>query len=68
MGVQAVSSATVIPFRMPATRPAAGGEGPRGQILFFTGVRYERPAEPGPEPLKPSLSDGQAGARRRRRR
>ncbi len=68
MGVQAVSSAIVIPFRMPSRRSAVSNDGPRGEILFFTGVRYERQVEPSPEPLTPGVSDGQAGARRRRRR
>jgi hypothetical protein len=68
MGVQAVSSAIVIPFRMPAGRARVSSDGRRGEILFFTGVRYERQVEPGPEPLTPGVSDGQTGARRRRRR
>lgn len=68
MGVQLVSSSTVIPFRMPATRSTLGGDEPRGEILFFTGVRYERQVEPTPEPSKPNVSDGPSGGRRRRRR
>lgn len=68
MGVQAVSSAIVIPFRMPAGRASVSSDGPRGEILFFTGVRYERPVEQSPEPCNPGASDRQAGARRRRRR
>lgn len=59
----------LIPFP-PASRrqPRPGpGEGePRGQILLFMGVRYERLSEPGPEPT-PSLSSGQPAGRRRRR-
>lgn len=68
MGVQAVSSAIVIPFRMPPTRAPIVGDEPRGEILFFTGVRYERQVEPAPAPITPDLSDARAGVRRRRRR
>jgi len=67
MGVPAISSATVIPFRMPATRQAPGADGPRGEILLFTGVRYERRAEPTPEP-QPDAPVGRSGPRTRRRR
>ncbi len=68
MGAQAQSSATVIPFRMPATRLPLGGDEPRGEILLFTGVRYERQVEPSPGPVNPDVSDGQPRVRRRRRR
>jgi hypothetical protein len=64
----------MIPFpdarARPPRRPLAIGE-PRGEVLLFTGVRYERlpePAfEPAPEP-SPLLSNGQARGGRRRRR
>jgi len=42
-------SATVVPFRAPATRRfrrAEETEAPRGAVLLFTGVRYERWSEP----------------------
>ena len=59
----------LIPFPPAArrqTRPAPAADEPRGQILLFMGVRYERQPEPGPEPT-PSLSNGQPAGRRRRR-
>jgi hypothetical protein len=43
-------------------RPLAANE-PRGEILFFTGIRYERPA-PKPGPTRPFASRG-PGTRRR---
>lgn len=59
----------VIPFPPASrrqTRPAPAADEPRGEILLFMGVRYERQPEPGPEP-SPSLSSGQPAGRRRRR-
>lgn len=42
--------ADVIPFAPRRRfRQASSGE-PMGQILFFTGIRYERAVEPPPEP------------------
>jgi hypothetical protein len=51
----------VLSFQAPArsTRRIEPSIGPRGQILFFTGVRYERHPE---EPKRPT-----AGGRRQRR-
>ncbi len=43
-------------------RPALPDDAPRGEILLFTGVRYERQVEPSPEPVSP----GRRPARRRR--
>jgi hypothetical protein len=44
-------------------RPHLSADEPRGEILLFTGVRYERPS-PNPGPSKPFASDG-PGRRRR---
>lgn len=59
------SSGVIIPLPDIADRPQRplqSGE-PRGEILLFTGVRYERPA-PNPGPSRPYVSDG-PGTRRR---
>lgn len=52
------SPGVVIPFPDEANRPQrphlTAGE-PRGEILLFTGVRYERP-EPKPGPSRPYAS------------
>jgi hypothetical protein len=69
--VQARTSATLIPFPSSASRAARAplrDDEPRGDILLFTGVRYERQVEPNPGPFEPLASEGQAKARRRRRR
>jgi hypothetical protein len=44
-------------------RPHLSADEPRGEILLFTGVRYERPS-PNPGPSRPIVSDG-PGRRRR---
>lgn len=48
-------SAMVVAMPRPASRRArrktAVDDAPRGQILLFTGVRYERMAEALPEPM-----------------
>ena len=63
--VKPQSAGTIITFPKPADRPNRGaprpGE-PRGEILLFTGVRYER-LEPSPGPSRPLASD--RGHRRR---
>jgi hypothetical protein len=48
-------------------RPSLGPDEPRGEILLFTGVRYER-LEPNPGPSRPFRSNGHfpPGGRRRR--
>jgi hypothetical protein len=57
----------VIPFRRAGHRARAPADGGAlGQILLFTGVRYERLPEPTPEPC-PAL-DGRSRSGRRRRR
>jgi hypothetical protein len=63
--VTARPSGVIITFPDPASRPhrsALRPDEPRGEILLFTGVRYER-LEPNPGPSRPFASDG----RRRRR-
>ncbi len=61
------STGTVIPFPGAAKRPARPeprSDEPRGAILLFTGVRYERPSTalaPTPAP------SGSPKARRKRR-
>lgn len=62
-----VSGGTVVPFRrLPReSRPPLREDEPRGAILLFTGVRYERmPPSSGPQPT----TSGQAKAGRRRPR
>ncbi len=63
--VQTHHAAVIIAFRDPATRAARAplsDEEPRGRILLFTGIRYERM-----EPAGPSrASSGQPRRRRRR--
>lgn len=64
--VQTRNSGTIIAFPAVAhrpDRPALGPDEVRGQILFFTGVRYERQPEFSPEPY---ASKGQSRGRRRR--
>lgn len=59
-------AAVIIAFPDPSSRPARsapGPEEPRGEILLFTGVRYER-LDPNPGPSRPVASDGR-GKRRR---
>jgi hypothetical protein len=43
-------------------RPHLSASEPKGEILLFTGVRYERPA-PNPGPSRPLVSNGR-GRRR----
>lgn len=57
--------AVVIAFPEAAARPQRphlSADEPKGEILLFTGVRYERPT-PSPGPSKPFASNG---SRRRR--
>ena len=58
----------VIPFPDLASRGLRTVQpgGPRGEILLFTGVRYEWQPEPTPAPTAPLLPSG--ASRRRRRR
>jgi hypothetical protein len=61
-------SAEIIAFDWTSARMARTSlreHEPRGEILLFTGVRYER-LEPGRGPSGPLVSDGQPRRRRRR--
>lgn len=61
----------VIPFPDMASRglrPVQPSNGPRGEILLFTGVRYEWQPEPTPTPSAPLLPGGNVRTGRRRRR
>jgi len=63
--VQTQSKGVIIPFPGLASRsrpPADEKVGPFGQLLLFTGVRYERTTDP-----SPTLSDGRDPSRRQRR-
>jgi hypothetical protein len=63
--VSSRSIGSVIPFPasdMRPARPPLPPEHPRGEILLFTGIRYERQAEPSPAPIDP----GRRPPRRRR--
>ena len=65
---QTRSAGVIIAFPDPESRPlrsAPGADEPRGEILLFTGVRYER-FEPNPGPSRPSrgMGAGDGGARR----
>jgi hypothetical protein len=59
------SSGVVIAFPDRADRPQRllPADEPRGEILLFTGVRYERPA-PNPGPSRPFASRGPGNRRR----
>lgn len=59
------SPGVVIPLPDLADRPqrALPANEPRGEILLFTGVRYERPS-PNPGPSRPLIFNGPAGRRR----
>ncbi|MBZ6076376.1 hypothetical protein [Microvirga puerhi] len=53
------SQGTLLIFPDPASRPprpVLSANEPRGEILLFTGVRYERPS-PNPGPSRPFASD-----------
>jgi hypothetical protein len=60
------ATAVVIPFPRAGhrARAAAGNGGAPGEILLFTGVRYERLPEPIPEPA-PVLEGRSRSGRRR---
>jgi hypothetical protein len=70
MGEIQLSTGAVIPFPGSAcrpSRPALRADEPRGEILLFTGVRYER-LEPKPGPSRPFRYNGHSPAGGRRRR
>jgi hypothetical protein len=61
--------AVIVPFK--ARPPRAASEikpDVTGQILFFTGVRYERHDESRPGPATPTFNDRSGSTRRTRRR
>ena len=60
----------VIVFRPPDAAPRRAGEGGRAQILFFTGVRYQRddPDAGAPEPISPAPAPRASHGGRRRRK
>lgn len=74
--VQVQPKGEVIPFPDAASRglrPVQSSNGPRGEILLFTGIRYDwqpepNPAAPTPTPPTPLSSGGQRPTGRRRRR
>jgi hypothetical protein len=64
------SASVIVAFPDVASRPHRPGPGPdepRGEILLFTGVRYER-LEPKPRPTRPFRFNGPSPAGGRRRR
>jgi hypothetical protein len=66
--IRTPSAGVIIAFPEPALRPVRAAlreDEPRGEILLFTGVRYER-LDSGPS--RPVASDGQPRRRRRRSR
>jgi len=68
--VQARSAAVVIAFPDRSARPTRtvmSTDQPRGEILLFTGVRYERQQEPSPGPSRPAASNRHPRTGRRRR-
>ena len=63
-------AAVVIPFPDAASRglrPIQSSPGPRGEILLFTGIRYDWQPEPNPAPPTPVASGTPRRAGRRRR-
>jgi hypothetical protein len=69
--VRTQETGVVIPFPSLASRglrPVQPSSGPRGEILLFTGIRYEWQPEPTPAPSAPLLPGSTSPTRRRRRR
>jgi len=69
MGEVQTSAGTVVPFPGSASRRsrAALRDGdPRGEILLFTGVRYERLPAPSSEPSPAARGQAKPGRGRRR--
>jgi hypothetical protein len=68
MGEVQASTGAVIPFPGSAgrpSRPSLRADEPRGEILLFTGVRYER-FSANPEPSPAASGHSKAGRSRRR--
>ena len=69
--VQVQPKGKVIPFPDAASRgprPLSSSNGPRGEILLFTGIRYDWQPEPNPAAPTPLPPGGQRPTGRRRRR
>ena len=69
MGETQPSTGTVIAFPgsvSRSSRPALRADEPRGEILLFTGVRYERSPATSPDASPASRGDAKAGRPRRR--
>lgn len=67
--LQSQPTGTVIPFPDAASRgsrPVASNNEPRGEILLFTGIRYDWQPEPSPAPVTPAASGKRRTTRRRR--
>lgn len=67
--VRTLEMGVVIPFPDVASRGLRSippDNGPRGEILLFTGIRYEWQPEPSPAPSAPLLPGGPRTRRRRR--
>jgi hypothetical protein len=63
------STGAVVPFPGSAyrpSRPALRADEPRGEILLFTGVRYERSIATSSEPTPAASGASKAGRPRRR--
>jgi hypothetical protein len=61
----------VIPWPSPEKRPARPDvalDGPKGEILLFLGVRYERHDDPAPSPARGAASAGPAHSPSRTRK
>jgi hypothetical protein len=69
--VRTHETGVVIPFPDMASRSLRlipPSSGPRGEILLFTGIRYEWQSEPTPAPSAPLLPGGTTSRTGRRRR
>jgi hypothetical protein len=65
--VRTHSAGLIVAFPDPSSRPrrVVSPDEPRGEILLFTGVRYERMEADDSGP-RPAVSDGHSRRRRRR--